>query len=394
MKPGEVMAIYAAQPDMRVVQDYTSDPGRLLASVGSFFASRFPDAAGKKQLGTIGALVPPMLSALRDAAARMPGAPGRRSVVWISQAYGTELGQSAITEATDATIAAFHDANVLLYAIDTRFSPTCEPRPGRLPGTPRDDLAGTVLLLACYQEQDASDQWMSYLAEATGGRLFMGGNATRLESWNANARSGVGMTQSQGNENLVSSAVRFAVDTSRFAYEMGFYVPESELDGKIHSLSVSVPAKPKLELRYRNGYTASAGTIGWSDTKGPDGIDSNLESANSPNQDEVAIDVKVELPKRAQKDLLVSVALAPETVTVTAEGDAVVEATFTQMDYLGKQLSRVQETARVAAPDTEDGMFRYNRALKPTQGAVLLQITIRDAATNRVGSIGIPIGNQ
>ena len=108
------------------MQDYTSDPDRLVASLKAFVPPPLPHAAGKKQPQTIDALVPPMLSALRDVAGRMSGASGRKSVVWISQAYGTELNLYAISGATDATVAAFNDANVPLYAVDTRFSPTCE----------------------------------------------------------------------------------------------------------------------------------------------------------------------------------------------------------------------------------------------------------------------------
>ena len=67
-----------------------------------------------------------------------------------------------------------------------------------------------------------------------------------------------GMYRMQSDHGIVSDALRFAEDDSRSAYEMGFYVPESELDGKVHTLSVTVPGKPKFELRYRSGYTASA----------------------------------------------------------------------------------------------------------------------------------------
>jgi hypothetical protein len=106
MAPGQIMAIYAACPELRVVQDYTSDPDRLVASLKAFVPPPLPRGAGKKEPQTIEALVPPMLSALRDVAGRMTGASGRKSVVWISQAYGMELDIHAISGATDTTVAA------------------------------------------------------------------------------------------------------------------------------------------------------------------------------------------------------------------------------------------------------------------------------------------------
>lgn len=84
----------------------------------------------------------------------------------------------------------------------------------------------------------------------------------------------------------------------------------------------------------------------------------------------------------------------PETVTRAADGAIVPDATFTQTDDSGKQLAKVQETVRLPSPETPTDMVRYARALKLVNGAVLLHITTRDQATNRVGSIAIPIGKQ
>ena len=96
----------------------------------------------------------------------------------------------------------------------------------------------------------------------------------------------------------------------------------------------------------------------------------------------------------AKNEIRVSLALAPETVTRTADSVIVLDATFTQTDDSGKQLAKIQETVRAPSPETQTGMVRYARALKLIDGAVLLHIRIRDQATNRVGSIAIPIERQ
>ena len=70
------------------------------------------------------------------------------------------------------------------------------------------------------------------------------------------------------------------------------------------------------------------------------------------------------------------------------------DATFTQTDESGKQLAKIQETVRVAAPETQTDMVPYTRAMKLSKGAALLQIRIRDQATNRAGSVTVPIGKK
>jgi VWFA-related protein len=391
MAPGQTMAIYAACPELRVVQGYTSDPDRLVASLKAFVPPPFP-RSGKKEPQSIEALVPPMLSALRDVAGRISGASGRKSVVWISQAYGTELNIHAISGATDATVAAFNDANVPLYAVDTRFSPTCEP-PVRLPGD-----QSRAVDLTCSQPPDISDEWMDYLAQATGGRAFSGGKVTGVRYYRDPQEVPMGGIFLQGQHGLesdrgvVSDALHFAADESRYAYEMGFYVPESELDSKIHTLRVTVPGKPKFDLRYRSGYTASAGATTPPTAQELTEPDSSPKRASQLNPDEVGIDGTMEISAKAKNEVRVSLALTSETLTRAADGAVAIDATFTQTDDSGKQLAMIQETVRVPAPETQTEMVPYTRALKLANGAILLHVRIRDQATNRVGSIAIPIG--
>ena len=152
--------------------------------------------------------------------------------------------------------------------------------------------------------------------------------------------------------------------------------------------------KPKFDLGYRSGYTASANAATPPTAQQLTGPDSSPKRASPLNPDEVGIDAKIDIPAKAKNELRVSLALAPKTVTRTADGAIVVDATFTQTDDTGKQLAKLQETVRAPAPETQTDMVRYVRALKLINGAVLLHIGIRDQATNRVGSIAIPIEKQ
>ncbi len=88
MEPGQLIAIYAACPDLRLPQDYTSDPGRLIASLNAFVPPRLSDA-GQKQARTIDSLVPPMLAhcarlplEFRDSQVAGVSSGSRRPMAW------------------------------------------------------------------------------------------------------------------------------------------------------------------------------------------------------------------------------------------------------------------------------------------------------------------------
>ena len=164
---------------------------------------------------------------------------------------------------------------------------------------------------------------------------------------------------------------------------MGFYVPDSGLDDRFHRLSMTIPAQPKLGLRYRSGYDASATAVAPAAAQEP---------PSPVNSDEVGIYASVEWP--SQNELRVSLALDPATVTRTANGVVVLDETFTETDNSEKQVAKFQETVPAPSPGAQDGMVRYTRTVKLVKGAFLLHITVRDQATNRVGSLAIPIGKQ
>lgn len=372
LQPGQTMAIYAAYPDLRLVQDYTSDPGRLLASLNAFVLPRASSAPSAVR----------MLSALREIAGRMSGSPGRKSIVWISQGYGGELSSPAIRSATDATVATLNDVNVSVYAVDAGFNPTCrDPLPDTNPGLSRVVTDSPF----CFQTRDPSDDWMEDLARATGGRAFTNADInafrTQVRDAQGHVRSSQIRYQFSRGGSAIDEALRFAVDDSRYAYELGFYVPEPELDGKLHTLAVTLPGKPKYGLRYRSGYTASAS------------VDPGHDPASAPHSDELGVDATIDVAA-AQHELRVSLALDPATVTRTANGATLIDETFLETDDSGRQLAKIHETVPIPAPDAQDEMLRYTRSIKLARGAALLHITVRDPATKRAGSVAIPIGKQ
>jgi hypothetical protein len=227
---------------------------------------------------------------------------------------------------------------------------------------------------------------MDGFARATGGRAFTGHNPFGYEEHDAQGRLIYGYTRMEFGEAL-SDALLAAVDDSRYAYEMGFYVQDSELDGKVHVLGVETPAKPKLGLRYRSSYTASEEAMAPASEETRQTIE--LPKADLQSSNQVGIDASV---AKAGGELRVSLALDPATVSAGADQVILLDTTFSETDYSGKQLVKVQETFRASSAIGAQEMIRVARTVALAKGAVLLRVTIRDQGTNRVGAVVIPIG--
>jgi VWFA-related protein len=390
MEPGQIMAIYAAYPDLRVVQEYTSDPDRLLSSLNALVAQKIPQPDSKKEPRTLEALVPPMLSALREVAGRMSVATGRKSMIWVSQAYGSDLRPAAIKGATDSTIVALNDASVPLYAVDTRLNATCEDDP--------PFSTGAVVNLICSQPPDGSDQWMQYLANATGGKAFSGGPVDRIRQYDAQGHFVWGQTRFERDHDAVTEALRFAADDARYAYEMGFYVTDSELDGRVHALGVSLPAQPKAGLRYRSSYTASAEAISPTSPELTGSSSVNESHSGSPRPlgagtNGIGIDAKLE-PVANTNELRVSVAFDPASIVAAQDNTIVIDETFIETDFTGKQLAKVDTTSRLFPPGSQQDMIRDTHTFKLAKNATFLRILIHDETTNHTGTLTIPLATR
>jgi VWFA-related protein len=170
---------------------FTRDRGKLLAALHAFRPILPPYPMKRRVEVTLGAL--------RALAARMSGAPGRKSIVWITD--GFPLNQSW-EEAFAKAINALNDANVALYTVDARgLSPA---GPGYIPS-------------------------LRFFADATGGFAFY-------------------------NNSNVALGIQAAIEDSESTYVIGFYLSDTERDRRVHNLKVEVDRRG-VTLRYRRGYT-------------------------------------------------------------------------------------------------------------------------------------------
>ncbi|MGH9614952.1 MAG: VWA domain-containing protein, partial [Bryobacteraceae bacterium] len=263
LQQGDGIALYTLVKALRVVQDFTGDPGALIRAVeklgpeqsANLTAADLTDLASQIDNPLLQALGGAGLSAvqtmaentaaemtdysLRDRAwvtanslaaiaGHLGGLPGRKKLIWISGSFpGVTLNQRSRVGATqievqdfgpyiNAAIRKLNEANVAVYPIDPRGVTTgMNAKTGAL--TP-----GSSGLM------DPSIDTMQLLAHGTGGRPFYAVND-------------------------LAGAVGEAMDDDRITYVLGFYPSDEKLDGSYHPISVKV-AKKGIEARHRDGY--------------------------------------------------------------------------------------------------------------------------------------------
>ena len=249
LNKGDHFALYSLSKVLRVIQDFTDDPDRLIKAARRANPEASPDQTADDLTADLLASAPDLgddianamqhnsIMEMQDAAQvnravitgkameliarHLQGLPGRKKLIWISSSFAAQTtdirshnGHETIEHKEfgreiDKAVHALNDANVAVYPIDPKpvsvFNDTGFLRPGI----------------------DA----MNLFAGGTGGRAFY-------------------------VINDVAAAIKTAVDDSEVTYALGFYPGDIKLDGSYHSLSVKV-ARKGVDLRHRKGYYAT-----------------------------------------------------------------------------------------------------------------------------------------
>ena len=256
--PRDRAAIYALGRNLHVLQDFTDDPGKLLATLRHLDPGRdlmpanvhdalfdFPtDATGEvqgpskrvasaavrqaykdsieslaKTNAAINAAINDRITieALRRVVEHLSGMPGRRNLVWVKED----------PVVPPAVMGMLLQANIALYPVLVRSS----YGDGRIFMVPFGGNDGSISVAPEFGSSECS---RSAMAAVTGGAGFCDAQDLQL-------------------------AFKTAEEDSQSAYTLGYYPPEDILDGKYHSLSVKVSGgkSAHLELRFRPGYLAT-----------------------------------------------------------------------------------------------------------------------------------------
>lgn len=247
LQRGDHFALYTLNKTLRVIQDFTDDPDRLIRAArrrGGIEASvdqTADDLAAdllSSQILTGDEIADAMyvnsIKEMQDVAQQnravitaatleliarhLQGMPGRKTLVWLSSSFPAQttdmrsrngkqlIEHKEFSREIGKAVRALNDANIAVYPID-----------------PRDPI--TAGLLA-----EGIDS-MNLFAGGTGGRAFYGISD-------------------------LTTAIKTAVEDSEVTYALGFYPGDIKLDGSYHSLSVKV-ARKGVDLRARKGYYAT-----------------------------------------------------------------------------------------------------------------------------------------
>jgi VWFA-related protein len=437
MPEGQPVAVYTLGTKLTLLQDFTNDPAVLKAVVKELKMKVSPlqdNPAGGPEpellpagLADSGMMPAGMLdamqrfeqervgfqtdlrvkytaNALTSIARSLSGYPGRKNLIWVSEAfplsidpnmelagdifagarnYGPELAKAA-----DSLI----DAQIAIYPIDARglvapsvFSAANSGRDkfGRSLG--RGGRLGSAISNESAQLQNVHGA-MQEMADRTGGRAFY-------------------------NTNGIDGAIRKSIEDGSTYYTLAYYPENKNWNGKFRKIQVKVN-QHGIKLRYRLGYYA---------VDPRSFIDQNQKqqiaafelalSPDSPISTALPFNALVIPPaEKSPKTLRVNFGVDPHAISFERQADglehATVECTVQVFSVKGKPMGGKLTTVNAALKqETFDKVmqdtFPCQQAVELEPGSYFLRLGVRDDRTGLIGTtnakvsiaaLGTPMG--
>lgn len=419
LQPGEHVAIYSLLKTLRIVEDFTEDPKKLLQAAShagpeqSASLASSDESALKTEEQSLRNLGPPndaasaaamalfaematnaitemegaekknravlTSAALEDIAQHLRGLPGRKKLLWISGSFpvGVLEVNSRHYDDFSAEVArsvhALNNANVAVYAIDPRglvasgTNPAIQP-----PNTVTGQSIFSQLVKPDPVGFNAPDiAAMNLFASSTGGRAIYATN------------------------DLVG-ALKTVMEDDEVVYSLGFYPANQKTDGSYHKLSVKV-ARKGIEVHHRQGYLASDTKVFTPKQRRDamtDAIQSPLDStelglrasvarvSGRPGVYRLVVTLNVnELHLEHQKDRWIGLIdfgthFSPRP------------------DFRGSyEVIRISLTEERLRETLRDG-FVFPRVVDSGGATGVLRVVVQDRATGSIGSVLVPIGTE
>jgi VWFA-related protein len=419
LQPGEHVALYSLLKTLRVLQDFTDDPKRLMGASRlakaqqSVSLASSDESALKADVSAMTKVADPnkpdevaamaltaematnaitemedaekknraliTSRALEDIARHLRGLPGRKKLIWVSGSFPVgmlEVNSRHYDEFGTETARAVHalnNANVAVYAIDPRGLVAFGTNPTgavQNPVTPQS-------MLAQVPRPDP-----------------VGLNAPNIAAMNLFA-SGTGGRAIYATNDLVG-AMKTVMEDDEVIYSLGFYPNEQKMDGSYHSLSIKV-ARKGVDVHHRKGYLAA-------DTK-----------VYTPRQRREAMNEAVqnpldftELGLRASATPIsgrpgvywLAVTLSVNELHLEHQKDRWVGTIDFGTHYsLALDFKGTYETIRISLTEARlretlrDG-FVLEREIDSSGSAGELRIVVQDRSTGSIGSVRVPIGSE
>ena len=422
MPEGQPVAVYMLSTKLKLLQDFTDDP-EVLKKVAREIKNNVsplldnpaggPDAellpAGladsgilpDQMLNTMQSFeqervafqtdlrITYTLNALTTISRALSGYPGRKNLIWISEAFplnidpnldltgdtfaGTRNYGQQIAEAADSLI----DAQIAMYPIDARglvpssmfdasnsgrdrFGRSLS-RPGRMPAAMSAESAQLQSVHGTMQE----------MADRTGGRAFY-------------------------NTNGIDGAIRKSIEDGSTYYTLAYYPENKNWNGKFRKIHVKVN-RSGVKLRYRLGYYAVDPTLfAEKNQKQQDSAFALALSPDSPIATGLPFNALVMPPVEAEpKTVRINFGVDPHAISFERLPDglqhATLECTVRAFSAKGKLVRGVATTMKAALkPETFSRVmqdtFPCQQSIDLEPGNYYLRLGVRDSRTGLIGT--------
>lgn len=392
MDPSDRIAIYGLTDKLRVLCDFTCNRDQLLAVVGKYDANAMT-ARGAVEPGSVH--VPEMLDpdsaslsnpiaegggtlasfqnqdraqltmdAIIAITAHVADIPGRKNLLWLT---------ANLPFSGEAIARVLARGNVAAYPLDAR---------GLLPRSPvvtmedanEDDYAkGRMGALLGGDTGPTGIEAMQEMAADTGGHAFV-------------------------NSNDLTGAIRSAVEDSAVTYTLGFYLPEKEIDGKFHKITVQMK-QPGLSVNSPRGYFA------YKDTEATESethstflaaVRSPLDASNLPLVVKIG---RVDKPEPNSIEIVGAVGL--KGVQIQQDGGmrkgavdiyTIEQDTAGNVLHQGNQRLNLKLTEQQYAAYLRSGIL-FHQVLQPQRSTTVLRVLVQDHGSAEVGSVIIPVAH-
>ena len=416
MQPGEHVAIFTLLENLRIVQDFTDDPQRLLAAASHSPAEQsLPLASSDESVlktqadsirnmpsmdaGNAAALVLTAevaknavtemedsekknralltSAALEDIARHLRGLPGRKKLVWVSGGFpigaleANTRHDDEFGAETAHAVRALNNGNVAVYAVDPRGLVAYGTNPAIL--TPNTYTGQSI-----FSQVQRPDP--------------VGLNAPNIAGMNLFA-SGTGGRAIYGTNDLVG-AIKTAMEDDDVVYTIGFYPTVQKMDGSYHKLSVKVDRKG-VEVHHRQGYLADDTKIFTLRQR----RDAMTNAIQNP-LDSTELGLRATIAAISGRPGFYELALTLNVSELHLEhvknrwiGDVDFGTHFSQaLDFRGTyETIRISLTEDRLRQTLRDG-FVFRREVNSQPGE--LRVVIQDRSTGYIGSVRVPIGPQ
>lgn len=421
MPQGRPVAVYTLGSKLTLLQDFTSDPETLRDVVKKLKGNISPlldnPAGGPEQellppgVADSGLLPAAMLqsmmqfeqertsfqtdlrvtytlSALNAIARSLSGYPGRKNLIWLSEAFpisidpnmeltgdvfaGTRNYGPQIAATADNLI----DAEIAIYPVDARglvtssvfdAASTGRDKFGRSMNGPR---MGTAISNEAAQLQNVHGT-MNDMAERTGGRAFY-------------------------NRNDIDGVIGKSIDDGSTYYTLAYYPENKDWNGKFRKIQVKVN-RPGVNLRHRLGYYAVDPKVFAEQNKNHQGIlFGEALSPDSPVATGLRFDARVTQPSaQTQNKVLVEYALDAHAMSFDHQADglqhAQVVCVVQAYNSKGKLIKTEGGTITASLkPDTYSKVMRSGfpckQLIELPPGSYLLRFGVRDDSTGLIGT--------